>query len=129
MINEQFSLLQMVLAMLSSSVLSSGITFFSTKRQNHATADETIRRTYGEMMKDLRDQLNFVNEQLKLAQEREMNHLSIIAQQNGTVSSIQAELSASQLNIRNLENQKHKLESKISNYENLFKRQETYSKA
>lgn len=129
MINEQFSLLQLLLAVLSSSVLSSGITFLSTKRQNNASADETIRRTYGEMLNDLRGQLDFCNDQIKRAQERELSHLAIIAQQNGTVSSIQAELSVSQLNLRTLESQKHKLESKIQNYEDILKRTEAHSKA
>jgi len=129
MINEQFSLLQLVLAILSSSLLSSTITFFSTKKQNNASADETIRRTYGEMLNDLRGQLVFCNEQIQRAQDREIKHLAIITNQNGAVNSIQAELTASQLNIRNLENQKHKLEHKILTYEDILKRTEAHSKA
>lgn len=126
---EQFSLMQLLIASLGSSVFSSLITFWTSRRQNYASADETIRKTYGEMLNDLRGQLDFCNDQIKMAQEREMNHLAIISQQNGTVNSIQAELTASQLNIRNLESQKHKLEAKITNYEDILKRSETHQKS
>lgn len=125
MINEQFSLMQLLIAALSSGVLSSGITFITSRKQNLATVDETIRKTYGEMITDLRGQISFLNDQIKTAQIRELSHLEIIAQQNGTVSSIQAELAAGQLYIRNLETQKHKLESKMNNYEDILKRSET----
>lgn len=124
MINEQFSLMQLLIAALSSGVLSSGITFITSRKQNLATVDETIRKTYGEMITDLRGQISFLNDQIKTAQIRELSHLEIIAQQNGTVSSIQAELAAGQLYIRNLETQKHKLESKMNNYEDILKRSE-----
>lgn len=124
MINEQFSLMQLVIAVLSSGILSSGITFITSRKQNLATVDETIRKTYGEMITDLRGQISFLNDQIKTAQVRELSHLEIIAQQNGTVSSIQAELAAGQLYIRNLETQKHKLESKMNNYEDILKRSE-----
>lgn len=124
MINEQFSLVQLLIAALSSGVLSSGITFITSRKQNLATVDETIRKTYGEMITDLRGQISFLNDQIKTAQIRELSHLEIIAQQNGTVSSIQAELAAGQLYIRNLETQKHKLESKMNNYEDILKRSE-----
>lgn len=124
MINEQFSLMQLVVAVLSSGILSSGITFITSRKQNLATVDETIRKTYGEMITDLRGQISFLNDQIKTAQVRELSHLEIIAQQNGTVSSIQAELAAGQLYIRNLETQKHKLESKMNNYEDILKRSE-----
>lgn len=129
MINEQFSLMQLLIASLGSSVFSSALTFMSSKRQSYASADETIRKTYGEMLNDLRGQLDFCNDQIKMAQEREMNHLAIIAQQNGTVNTIQSELMVSQLNIRNLEQQKNKLEAKITNYEDILKRSEAHSKA
>lgn len=124
MINEQFSLMQLLIAALSSGVLSSAITFITSRKQNLATVDETIRKTYGEMITDLRGQISFLNDQIKTAQVRELSHLEIIAQQNGTVSSIQAELAAGQLYIRNLETQKHKLESKMYNYEDILKRSE-----
>jgi len=127
MVNEQFSLMQLILAVLSSGLLSSGVTYISSRKQILATTEGIMRDTYGQIVIDLRGQIAFLNEQIKTAQEREVNHLSIIAQQNSTVNSLQAELTAGQINIRNLEAQKHKLESKLSKYENQLKWSETHS--
>jgi K+-sensing histidine kinase KdpD len=128
----QFSLTQLLGAVISSGVLSTLVTYWTSRKQNNAaveqtnaTVDETIRVTYGEMIKDHRTQIGFLQEQIVTALKREQEYLGLLSQANSLTKSLQAELSALQVSIKNLEATKAKYEHKLQTYEDIAKRPET----
>lgn len=130
--NEQFSLMQLVLAVISSGALSTVVTYWTSKKQTNAvieqtnaTVDEQVRTTYGEMIKDQRTQIGFLQEQIESSLKREQQYVELISQSNSLNSSLSAELNACQLSIKNLEAIKLKYEQKLASYEDIAKRAET----
>ncbi|MGJ1424556.1 hypothetical protein ACR79B_11225 [Sphingobacterium spiritivorum] len=128
MINEQFSLMQLLMAGLSSGVVSSCVTYFTSRKQNLASVDETVRKTLGDVIIDLRNQIGFLQEQIVSGLAREKDYLALIAQVNNDKKSLQAEVAAGALQLKNLEQQKAKFEQKLAYYEDLYKRTEAHSK-
>lgn len=128
----QFSLTQLLGAVISSGVLSTLVTYWTSRKQTdatveqtNATVDETVRITYGEMIKDQRTQIGFLQEQIETSLKREQEYLTLLSQANNLTKSLQAELGALQLCIKNLELTKSKYEQKLQHYEDIAKRSET----
>ncbi|WP_454880654.1 hypothetical protein [Sphingobacterium detergens] len=130
--NEQFSLMQLVLAVISSGALSTVVTYWTSKKQTNAvieqtnaTVDEQVRTTYGEMIKDQRTQIGFLQEQIETALKREQEYVALLNQANSLTNSLSAELTACQLSIKTLETTKLRYEQKLASYEDIAKRAET----
>jgi hypothetical protein len=130
--NEQFSLMQLVMAVISSGVLSTIVTYWTSKKQTNAvieqtnaTVDEQVRTTYGEMIKDQRTQIGFLQDQIETALKREQEYVALLNKANSLTNSLSAELAACQLSIKNLETTKLKYEQKLAMYEDIAKRAET----
>ncbi len=124
--NDQFSLVQLIMAILSSSVVSSSVTSLFSRRQNVATVDATVRNTLGEVIADLRNQIDFLNKQILSALSREKEYMVLMTDTTKENNSLRAELTASQLSIRHLEGLKQKYELKLANYETIKKRAEAH---
>lgn len=82
---------QIILAVITSSALTAIITFVFSKRKTDAETDLFKATAYGKMLEDLRKQIDFLTDQMKLMgvniknlQDKEVEYLKIISNHQKT---------------------------------------------